>query len=654
MLPRDFTPIQLIFPGESACYQIPAFQRNYQWGTDQLHGLVRDIKRATFEQPHWIGVALIAAASEKCEVASREAGHRCFDVLDGQQRLLTTRIWCVALVDEYFRQTKEAIPMYARERFTKVKVHALDAEDWGILSDYSKIERIDPEEHNSRKVFQAYMYFRQIILNGIDGLISEEELELQKRPTTKTPEGQIAKTWLEWIRDHLSSGDNPKSPLTPAEIETLIKSSLEAIQLTTLEHESKDEAVEVIFETLNAKRTPLGQWDLFRNYILIKSQTHGSAQKDFYTKSLASAEKLIDSAKLGFRQNNLDRFLYDFLISQDIKPSTGTIRKDSTALEFRKYWERECVSVDVKAYIDDTLVPSMHSWLTVMTASDKMLIKDQPVAIRKEVWRTLSRIENISRGPFAPLTSRILHEAALHVPFNQGELAKKLRLVENFAARTLLSGEPMSPLRSKVISACSEIFGASAVSLADWVVRNAPDDDRVRKVLTQSTPHFENGIEVETRPDDWAVKYEFAERAGNKSCRAIFDALVEHLEGNLGSVVVGAPGKKASSTEAISVEHLFPQKPGNWESDLALWGARLSDMGNRLHSIGNIAVLPVKVNIQLSNSRFVEKKRLLQEKKVPHWRTNKKFMDASKWSTKEIDQRTKELTDELLKFYALP
>jgi hypothetical protein len=654
MLPRDFTPIQLIFPGESACYQIPAFQRNYQWGIDQLHGLVRDIKRATFDQPHWIGVALIAAASEKCETASTEAGHRCFDVLDGQQRLLTTRIWCVALIDEYFRQTNKTLAMYSRERFTKVKVHALDTDDWAVLSDYRKIVNINPEEHSNRKIYQAYMYFRQILLNGIDGLISEEELEISKRPSVKVPEGQIPPTWLVWLEEFLSSGDCPKQPLSPSEIESLIKSSLEAIQLTTLEHESKDEAVEVIFETLNAKRTPLGQWDLFRNYILIKSQTHGSAQKDFYTNSLATAEKQIDSAKLGFRQNNLDRFLYDFLISQGVTSSGGTIRSDSTALEFRKYWEKFGHGIDVKSYIDDTLVPSMQAWLAAITGSEKMLLKDEVTNLDKEVWRTLRRIENISRGPFAPLTSRIIHEAALHVPFNQKELLKQLRLVESFAARTLLAGEAMSPLRSKIMSACQEIFGTSSVSLSDWVVQNAPNDDRVTRVLTQGLPRLVGGKLVESKIEDWSVKYEFAERAVNKQCRAIFDALVEHQEGQFGSVIVGVPGQKASSKEAISVEHLFPQSPGNWESDLAAWGVKLADMGNRLHSIGNIAVLPVKVNSQLSNSNLAEKKKLLREKQVPNWKTNKKFMDESKWGTAEIDSRTKELTKELLKFYKLP
>jgi hypothetical protein len=640
--PTEFTPIQLIFPDSHKCYQIPAFQRNFQWGPSQLHGLVRDIKRITFSnpvKPHWIGVALIAGAAEKCELQNKEAGHVCYDVLDGQQRLLTTRIWIIALLDEYFYSTRKELEKYDRKRLVNVKVHALDTDDWKIISNRDKAIALDPTESSKSAMLQAYLYFRQIILNGVDGLIREEELPLLKKPS------KVEETWLEWLRAQLLKQNPPKTPLSATEIEKLIDESLTLIQMTTLTHEDSDEDVEVIFETLNAKRAQLGQWDLFRNYVLIKSQTHGKDQKDLYTKSLAKAEKAVNSAKIGLRQSNLDRFLYDFLISEGIGSSTGTLRADATSLEFRKYWESLPKTNDIKSYMSETLVPSMECWLAAISAAQKFKYKDREIKFDQKVWRTLRRIESMTRGPLVPITSKLIRDWAELNTRDQSSLIANLSLVETLIARMILSATPLSPLRSIVISGCQDLFANKKTKLATWVQANTPQDDRIRKILGQTLPSIQNGKPVESDPDDWIDSQEFYERASSKQIRAIFDAFVEKKEGPHGSILVGIPGKRETAKIAISVEHLFPQSPVNWLSDFGKWGVDPLHMQNRLHCLGNIAVLPADINPKLSNLNLKDKQKKLDLLSVPHWRIDKVFHDAKKWGPDEVDERTRSLID---------
>jgi hypothetical protein len=576
-----------------------------------------------------------------------EAGHICYDVLDGQQRLLTTRLWIIALLDEYFRQTKSSITRYKRERLTDVRVHALDNDDWAKVANHQTAITLELGDSKSA-ITRAYLYFRQIILHGVDGLLSEEELPLRKKPS------KVETNWLDWLVESMDSQTPKAQALSPLEIEKLIDDSLGQILMTTLVHEPADEDVEVIFETLNAKRAQLGQWDLFRNYVLIKSQTHGEAQKELYTTALAGSEKAVNEARLDIRESNLDRFLYDFLISEGIGSSNGTLRKDATSLEFRKYWDRPGNKQDIKEYMAQTLIPSMQCWLAAIGALEEFEFEGRTLKLAKQVWRTLRRIENLSRGPLVPITSRIIRDWAKSGVQNQEALYLDLKLVETFVARQLLAGEAFSPLRSMVIGACSEIYVNKRSTLSSWVVESSPKDDRIRKVLGQTMEELRGGTIVEPDPAGWINEQEFYQRASSKQIRAIFDAITEFKEGNLATVLVDAPGKRQRAQHKISVEHFFPQSSVNWLPDLKAWGEINEYMENRLHSIGNIAVLPEEINRNLSNSKLEDKQRKLDELQVPHWRINKSFHDSNKWGIKEIDARTKELINLCLANWKLP
>ena len=646
MKEKQASIVDLLFP-ENVCYQIPPFQRNYQWDIPQIHRLIHDISFATFQQPkHWLGVALVGNSSLTCELG-KKVNHHCRDILDGQQRFITLRLWCTALVDEFMRQTGhlptitftgKPLTTLERENFTEIRVHALDSDAWETVKNSKVLNVTNLDNSDSSSIQRAYLYFRYALLVGLDALTSDEEL---RAPDNRNAESTLFKFWLHEIEI---------APFSPDDILELIQKTLERLSVSVLEHEVEDEDIEVIFETLNAARVELGQFDLFRNYLLIKAGQDSAQNHSLYTKHLQNSEKSIHNAKLNIRKRPLDRFLYDFLISQSI--FDGTLKTDATAREFKKYWDASPDAQQVKRYVEKTLEPSMDAWLIAVSAGEAK--KLQP-PLPKDIVRVLTRIENLSRGPFTPLTTRLIFEwMQLPEPRAMGVLLSNLRLVETFAARSLLAGVPFSPLRREIMSACKQIFKDHSITLHDWVVDKSPDDQRIRQVLTQSVARDVNGMTIEPDPKEWVSSSDFYQRAEPRQIRAILDGLVEHMNGAQTAPVVAPPAKKLTKNEQVWVEHLYPQDMSEWIEDIADWGSTVQRMANRLHALGNLTVLPMKENIQLGKKRFSAKKAGFQALPIQQFKMMNSFLVAERWTEKEIDARTIALTNVCLEVWALP
>jgi Protein of unknown function (DUF1524) len=264
------------------------------------------------------------------------------------------------------------------------------------------------------------------------------------------------------------------------------------------------------------------------------------------------------------------------------------------------------------------------------------------------IQRCLSRIEEISRGPFTPLTARIIFDWSKKEAVGADELLAELKLVETFVVRRLLAGEAFSPLRREVMGACSAIYGSKTINLKEWVTKNSASDDRVRKTLTQTVE--KDGVD----PFSGDLVDEFYQRATSRATRAVFDAIVEYQEGDLGSKLVKDPGTKETKKESIWVEHLFPQSNSQWLSDFSEWDVDPQRMNLRLHAIGNLAVIPAQLDRSIGNKPLAEKQKALRNAKIPAWKTLHQFMESAMWTPKEIDRRTLELTETCLTIWALP
>ena len=167
---------------------------------------------------------------------------------------------------------------YPRDSLTDIQVHSLDTTEWNRLGRRHDILKVQgfPTDSSSNSIGRVYWYFRRLLLVGIDGLMSEDPIEIP----TKVADGEsLIESW----ERELDEGQ--LSPIHSDDLRHLADQTLENITINTLIHEkNRDEDIEVIFETLNSAREELGQFDLFRNFILIQSRKSGGAQKSLYEK----------------------------------------------------------------------------------------------------------------------------------------------------------------------------------------------------------------------------------------------------------------------------------------------------------------------------------------------------------------------------------
>lgn len=188
---KKFSPEYLtmndLFKRESI-YCIPINQRKYSWKKDQYEEYWNDIISVLddVEKRHYLGVITLVK-KEKVGIRPDE-----YEVIDGQQRLITTLVFIAALRDVYVKinDTEKAKKIHktylifetARDSYESVKSSKID--DFTLKSlvniDCGMIDEIDLDDINFRSVdidpsefvnsnmIEAYKFFCKNILAGFE------------------------------------------------------------------------------------------------------------------------------------------------------------------------------------------------------------------------------------------------------------------------------------------------------------------------------------------------------------------------------------------------------------------------------------------------------------------------------------------------------
>ena len=645
----DFRPVDILFPSSSVCYQIPSFQRNYQWSLSSAHSLVQSIYEAATkggDAPYWIGVMLFGNSPFECPISETKPGHRCRQVLDGQQRILTARLWLLALVDEYKRQTGEEPERFARSEFANTQVHSLDELDWSQIENEKilKLKAFPIESGSPRHLTRNYLYFRFLIFKGLAGFEEFEELAVPQ-PTTDSP---VVDEWADEFAD---------SVLSPSDLIRVIESTLTTVAITVLNHEESDGDVERIFETLNSKNTPLGQYDLFRNFILMRGASSQAERREMYTSQMKDAERLLNGLKgLDLRQtrNYLDAFLQDFVSS--IASTSESVSATSSARVFQSWWNQSRSDDEVRTFLHDELIPAMRAWAVAIKAEGSLDLGDgTKLELPTSALRSLARIENLARRSFVPVTMTIIAKWELAGDNrSEIELLRHLKAVETYIARSILAGKTSSPFRGtsvRAVKVARDGFDGEGRDLVEWFATQTETDSSVKRAVLQSVS-LEDG--TDRNEQDWWVKRDVAQRLSTSAFAALIDGLACQLEGEAHVTwLMLKPGEKWTPSKKLEIEHLYPQNSSRWQEDLGNWGTSDERMKSRLHSLGNTTVLPRSANSKSNNLRLEDKQEILNRDGVPNFKVSEEFFAANVWTHESIDARSKRLCDVALRCWSV-
>ena len=631
--------------GEDTCLVIPPYQRPYEWNSDRWQSLIKDILESLTGQKnsHFIGVAITTESKPNCEKAKSAIVHKHVDIIDGQQRLLTLRIWLQAIIDH-----KKDLGSQIEISFTNVNCQETDLEDWeAVLSGkwISKYRYYRPEESG---LLHAYTYFRWILWLGEDSML-EREPEVLPKPSKK-PDSiktltELHDYWQESLDKRKYVFESQDTTLQvaksqPVDSELLLRATVDKLTLLVLEISDQDEDPADIFNALNGQRSELLQFDHLRNFIFANIKEIDE-RTDLYENRWKDVERMVSQQEITVKGSSaLDTYLYDLLISLGEK-KYQSISKDKTARQITRYFNsnRNKLSSKAKPFSEEVILPNLISWTSLKMNGKALRIKNDKYELPVAVQDSLKLMEWMSSGPVAPLLLNVVNRFYLE-KMSEQELIQGVRSIENYLARYVISGDALSPLRAAIMNVCAKLGGNYTLQDLKSALRELMhSDESLEKRLLPTSSKAQDPY------GDYAKLYE---SRTPRQLLALFQSIEKFRVGEHCSDLL-----KDSNADRLTIEHVFPQSPDRWRSDIKAWEISSAALKNRLHTLGNLAVVPKSINSEMSNERFLEKKQILKENVFVELAVNREWQVTSqaKWTPEAIDNRAVSLLKDFLKAY---
>ncbi|GHP94230.1 DUF262 domain-containing protein [Helicobacter pylori] len=272
MKPNKKSLKKILVVGNDTYYQIPIYQRPYQWGKEQCKELLNDLFKNYEdyrEDDYFCGSLVLIAISEDSKA-------KTYDVVDGQQRLSTFILLAKVLATLYSERLDPKIQEYLQESWSDRH------EDGGK----KKRERLDFDlvGSSAKKDFQEALDFF-------------DDLDASKGENSKSNDPSKGKN------SYLKNAICLKNYLEKKEIEdinNLIRWLYLRVNFITITCSDTNMAIR-IFNVLNARGLPLHAIDIFKGELL-KKLTEEKEQEELATRWENLRQKCLDN---GFAMETL-------------------------------------------------------------------------------------------------------------------------------------------------------------------------------------------------------------------------------------------------------------------------------------------------------------------------------------------------------------
>jgi len=539
------THLQTLLEGVKQ-FVIPLFQRPYTWGNkNEWKVLWEDIYELYLNEnpkPHFIGSIVTLPQTSVPEGVSK------YSVIDGQQRLTTLIVILLIIRDKY----REIVDNRNADRINEY----LLVNKYQDNIDYFKLLP-------SQKFSDRETYFSIVNSKNVDS------------------SNQISKAYIFFEKKIRLTKD-----LDLIKIEKIITNYLSLVSITL----DINDNPYLVFESLNAKGTPLNASDLIRNYLFMR--IHINNQTDLFNEFWDPMEKNLE--------DNLTEFIRHYLMKD------GSIVNKSDIY----------FTLKNKVNVDNAIeyLKSLHKFSSYYY---KLIRPENEV--NSNISARIKRLNNIEVTTSYPMLLNF-YEAYDNNLIDEKQFDDILYLLENYLIRRFVSRKPTREL--------NKIFPS--------VIRNLVFDD----TLYES---FKNSLASKGYPKDYEFQQGFSIMKFyggadlNTKTKFILNTIESHYE-----------HKERVLDKNLNIEHIMPQTLNEqWKEELGENHAE--DHEIYLHSIGNLTL--TAYNSELSNNSFFEKKKLLQQS---HLEINKYFNNIEKWNKESIERRTNDLfnvCNEIWKFF---
>ncbi len=255
---------------DDAYYQIPIYQRPYQWGKEQCEELLNDLfenYKDYGEDDYFCGSLVLIQSDE---------GNKTYDIVDGQQRLSTFILLAKVLATLYSERLTEKSKGYLQESWS-------DRHEDGEKKKRKRLD-FDLVGSSAKKDFQE-------ALNFFDDLYASKGENSKSNDPSKGKNSYLKNAIC--LKNYLEQKEI-------ADINDFIKWLYLKVNFITIICSDTDMALR-IFNVLNARGLPLHATDIFKGELL-KKLTEEKEQEELATRWENLRQKCLDN---GFAMETL-------------------------------------------------------------------------------------------------------------------------------------------------------------------------------------------------------------------------------------------------------------------------------------------------------------------------------------------------------------
>lgn len=570
---------------------VPLYQRPYVWTEDeQWKPLWEDVRSVADRllagepspKPHFLGAIVL-------EQVRKPTGHVETRILiDGQQRLTTIQLLLEAFADlcgtfgvvdyqgSLLKLTRNADP---------------------LSKDADEQFKVWPTNANQPA-------FRRVMLAG-----SAEAIRGDRALTGKP----LAKAYLffatsiaEWLR---SSEDG-----FAARVDALLKTVREHIRIVVIDLGEEDDP-QLIFETLNARGTPLLPADLVKNLLYYRASVAHENADELYARYWRPFDEDHQYWRKELGRGHAKRARLDTFLQHYLALQTNTEMSVAHLYTAFRDFIRQLGAPPVKDQLE-----SIYEYAQIYRGFDQ-------TETNTREGQFFERLRILEATTIYPFLLKLFRGA-----YSDSVRRRVLQDVESFLVRRLVCQLSTRSYNRFFL----DLLGVTSVDEGDFA-------DQVRHFLLASTA--EGGrwpADAEFR-DSW-LEHPVYTRLRHDRVRMLLEALEKHAH--------TGRTERLAFNEKLTIEHLLPQE---WQRHwpLPTPSAEIEAHRNRvLHTFGNLTLLTKALNPSVSNGPWQEKKAAILE--YSSLNLNRRLAHADIWNEEAIRRRGQETVELAIEIWPRP
>lgn len=576
------------------CYLVPLYQRPYVWNEEEQWAPLWDDVNAILVHQEDSGDAALWSHFLGAIVLDQEktAPGRIprYTIIDGQQRLTTLQLLIAAVA----RAAADA----GAARDAKLLRRLVENDPLEVKDD--ELLKVWPTNAN-RVSFAAVVQADGPPLghvNDADNLIDEAFEYFTRRAT-------------EYLLGDDSETASQETVYARAELLRIVICDLLKAVSITLE---KDDNAQVIFETLNARGTPLLSLDLVKNSVFRQASVQGRDTDSLY-EHVWRPQLDDDYWRQGRRQGRLNRPIGELFLMHWL---TMRLERVIPATELFAAFRQGVLSAEVDA---EALVRELCRDAAIMRSFDT-------VDPHTPEGQFFARFGPLDAGTVLPIVLLLFRSLEIAVDRRR----RALSIIESWLARRVLMRMTTKNYNRFVPRLVARVK-------ADLVHA----DEALHAVLVGN----------EAGANRWPADEEFIDFLVTRDAYGVVaqPRLVMALTAVEASLRTSKT-EPATIPSGLSLEHLLPQQ---WEAHWPLPTDEPEQHVARqaaLHKIGNLTIVTGGLNSTLRNSAWHDKKAALNQHSV--LLLNARLVDRGSWTEAAIEERSRWLATRLVTIWPGP